>query len=55
MSTLTEIKAAAASLPAEDRSALVAWLSESEDVWKLRRESLRREIESAWMIAPRAE
>ncbi len=45
MSTLPEIKAAAATLPAEDRSALVAWLSESEDVWKLRRESLRREIQ----------
>jgi hypothetical protein len=45
MSTLPEIKAAAASLPAEDRSALVAWLSESKDVWDLRREQLRKEIQ----------
>lgn len=45
MSTLPEIKAAAATLPAEDRRALVAWLSESEDVWKIRRENLRREIQ----------
>ena len=45
MSTLPEIKAAAGALPAEERSALVAWLSESEDVWKIRRESLRREIQ----------
>ncbi len=45
MSTLPEVKAAAATLPAEDRSALVAWLSESDDVWKIRRESLRREIQ----------
>ena len=42
---LPEIKAAAATLPAEERSALVAWLSESEDVWKIRRESLCREIQ----------
>ncbi len=45
MSTLHEIKAAAATLPAEDRSALVAWLSESKDVWEIRREQLRREIQ----------
>ena len=45
MSTLHEIKAAAATLPAEDRSELVAWLSESQDVWKIRREQLRREIQ----------
>ena len=32
MSTLPEIKAAAGALPAEERSALVAWLSESETV-----------------------
>ena len=44
MSTLPEIKAAAATLPAEERSALVAWLSESEDVWQIRREQLRRDI-----------
>ena len=45
MSTLHEIKAAAATLPAEDRSELVAWLSESKDVWEIRREQLRREIQ----------
>jgi hypothetical protein len=45
MSTLHEIKAAAAGLPAEDRSELVAWLSESKDVWEIRREQLRREIQ----------
>lgn len=45
MSTLQEIKAAAASLPAKDRSELVAWLSESKDVWEIRREQLRREIQ----------
>jgi len=45
MSTLHEIKAAAATLPAEDRSELVTWLSESKDVWQIRREQLRREIQ----------
>ena len=45
MSTLHEIKAAAATLPAEERSELVAWLSESKDVWEIRREQLRREIQ----------
>ena len=45
MSTLHEIKAAAATLPAEDRSELVAWLNEAPDVWKIRREQLRREIQ----------
>ncbi len=35
MSTLHEIEAAAATLPAEDRSELVAWLSEAKDVWKI--------------------
>ena len=45
MSTLHEIKAAAATLPVEDRSALVTWLSESKDVWEIRREQLRREIQ----------
>ena len=44
MSTLHEIKAAAAALPAEERSELAAWLSESRDVWEIRREQLRREI-----------
>ncbi|MEO6871938.1 MAG: hypothetical protein ABI233_06935 [Chthoniobacterales bacterium] len=33
MSTLREIKAAAATLPAEERSELAASLSESEEVW----------------------
>jgi hypothetical protein len=45
MSTLHEIKAAAATLPAQERSELVAWLSESKDVWEIRREQLRREIQ----------
>ena len=45
MSTLHEIKAAAATLPAEDRSELVAWLSASKDGWKIRREQLRREFQ----------
>jgi hypothetical protein len=44
MSTLQEIKAAAAALPAKERSELVAWLSEASDVWEIRREELRREI-----------
>ena len=46
MSTLNEIKAAAATLPVEDRSELVAWLSESKDVWEIRRDQLRREIQA---------
>lgn len=45
MSTLGEIKAAAAALPAEDRSELATWLSEARDVWKIRRDQLRREIQ----------
>ena len=45
MSTLHEIKAAAATLPAEERSELVTWLSESKDVWEIRREQLRRAIQ----------
>lgn len=44
MSTLEEIKAAAATLPAAERSELVAWLSESKDVWEIRRKQLRQEI-----------
>jgi hypothetical protein len=44
MSTLQEIKAAAAALPATDRNELATWLSESEDVSKIRREQLLREI-----------
>lgn len=45
MSTLREIKAAAATLPAEERSELATWLSESDDVSKIRGEQLRREIQ----------
>ncbi|MEP6810458.1 MAG: hypothetical protein ABI992_09460 [Chthoniobacterales bacterium] len=45
MSTLPEIKAAAATLRAEERSALVTWLSESEDVLQIRREQLRKDIQ----------
>lgn len=45
MSTLHEIKAAAATLPAEDRNELVAWLSEANDVLEIRREQLRRKIQ----------
>jgi len=45
MSTLHEIKAAAAALPAAERSELVTWLSKSEDVSRIRWEELRREIQ----------
>ena len=45
MSTLGEIKEAVARLPAEQRSELITWLSEADDVLKLRREQLRREIQ----------
>jgi len=45
MSTLDEIKAAAATLPLEDRSELVAWLSESKDLWESRRTQLQRDIQ----------
>jgi hypothetical protein len=45
MSTLQEIKAAAATLPADARNELVTWLSESKDVWEIRREQLRRELQ----------
>ena len=45
MSTLGEIKEAAARLPTEQRSELITWLSEADDVLKLRREELRREIQ----------
>jgi hypothetical protein len=44
ISTLHEIKAAAATLLAEERSELAAWLSESDDVSKIRHQQLRREI-----------
>jgi hypothetical protein len=42
MSTLHEIKVAAAGLPVEERSELVTWLSEAKDMYELRREQLRR-------------
>jgi len=45
MSTLEEIKAAAAALPATERNELATWLSESEEVFSIRREQLRREIQ----------
>jgi hypothetical protein len=45
VSTLHEIKAAAAALPAEDRTELLIWLSESKDVWEIRRKQLRQEIQ----------
>ena len=45
MNTLHEIKAAAATLPAEKRSELVTWLSEAKDVCEIRREQLSREIQ----------
>ncbi len=44
ISTLHEIKAAAATLPVEERTELAAWLSESDDVLKIRHQQLRREI-----------
>ena len=37
MRTLHEIKAAAATLPVEERSELAAWLSEAPEVWEIRR------------------
>jgi len=46
MTTLREIKAATAALPAEDRSELLAWLSQSKDVWEIRRMQLRKEIQA---------
>lgn len=45
MSTLAEIKDAAARLPAEQRSELITWLGEAEEVARIRREQLRREIQ----------
>jgi len=55
MSTLQEIKAAAARLSAEERSELVSWLSESEDVCEIRREALIREIQYGIEQADRGE
>lgn len=45
MSTLGEIKEAAAQLPADQRSELITWLSEADDVLVLRQEQLRRAIQ----------
>ena len=45
MSTLAEIKDAAARLPAEQRSELITWLGLAEDVSRIRREQLRWEIQ----------
>jgi hypothetical protein len=45
MSTLHEIKAAAAAHPAVERCALAAWLSEAKDAWEIRRAQLRQEIQ----------
>lgn len=45
MSTIHEIKAAAATLSADQRNELVMWLSESEDVLEIRRDQLRRDIQ----------
>ncbi|MGI8601606.1 MAG: hypothetical protein ACR2OZ_01270 [Verrucomicrobiales bacterium] len=45
MSTLQEIKAAAANLPTEQRSELVTWLCEAIDVIEVRREQLRGEVQ----------
>lgn len=45
MSTLAEIKDAAARLPAEQRSELITWLGQAEDVSQIRREQLRRQIQ----------
>ena len=45
MSTIHEIKAAAATLSADQRNELVMWLSESEDVLEIRREQLRHDIQ----------
>ena len=45
MSTLAEIKDAAARLPAEQRSELITWLGQAEEVSRMRREQLRREIQ----------
>ncbi len=45
MSTLHEVKAAAAALPVQERCELVDWLSDAEDIWELRQEQLRRDIQ----------
>jgi len=55
MSTLQEIKAAAAMLPATGRNELATWLSESEDVSKIRREQLMIEIQMGLQQIQRGE
>ena len=45
MSTLAEIKDAAARLSPEQRSELVTWLGQADDVSRIRCEQLRREIQ----------
>ena len=45
MSTLEEIKDSAGRLPAEQRSELITWLGQAEDVSRIRREQLRQEIQ----------
>lgn len=45
MSMLAEIEDAAARLPAEQRSELITWLGQAEDVSRMRREQSRREIQ----------
>jgi hypothetical protein len=45
MSTLAEIKDAAARLPAEQRTELITRLGQAEDVSQIRREQLRQEIQ----------
>lgn len=55
MSTLSEIKAAAEKLPAAERNELAVWLSEADEVWKIRREELRRAIASGMAQRARGE
>ena len=55
MSTLHEIKAAAAALPAEDRFALAEWIENGEDVRALRRDEIIREIQHGIEQADRGE
>lgn len=43
--TLDELKAEAAKLPSAERSALAGWIDQCEDVRKVRRTDLIREIE----------
>jgi hypothetical protein len=45
VSKLAEIEDAAARLPAEQRSELITWLGQAEDVARIRPEQLQREIQ----------